>query len=46
MIKLLTDLGSYKKGDIIDLGGRKNRKLVDKNQAIWVKINSETYQVK
>lgn len=46
MIKLLTDLGSNKSGEIVKFSKRKENQLVIKGLAIHLKIEDQCYNLK
>lgn len=46
MIKLLFNYNDYEAGKLIDLGCVKNKSLVDRGLAVWIKVEDVKYQTK
>ena len=46
MIKLLLDYNDHKAGQLVDLGCVRNKNLVDRGIAVWIKVHDVKYQVK
>jgi hypothetical protein len=46
MIKLLTDIQPFTKGEVLTFGREKDAELVSKGMAVWVKVSDLNYKIK